>query len=78
MKIQQHQIKTMKSKRIHYLVSNENIFLNMNNKLELQKVSEDDRAIYFEFQPYKKLVETKSVFLDIFNSGDIGLMFDFL
>lgn len=50
----------------------------MNNKLEMKKISEDNDAAYFEFLPYKKLIETKDVFDSIYNSGDINLMHEFL
>lgn len=44
----------------------------------MQKIKEDEQFIYFEFTPYKRLIDTKSTFEQIQNSMDINLLMDFL
>ncbi len=68
----------MQSKKKHYLVYNDTIFLPLTNWLGMQKIKEDDKFIYFEVTPYKKLLDTKSTFDEIQNSMDINLLMEFL
>lgn len=55
----------MQSKKKHYLVYNETIFLPLTNRLGMHKIKEDDKFIYFEFTPYKRLIDTKATFDEI-------------
>lgn len=68
----------MQSKKKHYLVYNDTIYLPLTNRLGMHKIKEDENFIYFEFTPYKKLIDTKSTFEEIQNSMDINLLMDFL